>query len=281
MFEESPSPTFAPKNLPTEPVDMLANTDSLPSMSESPRMSDDALSAGVLKRKMENDPVMAPAQNQPMSSINYEVKNPVLGKILLGVGGLAVVGVLGFGSWTAYKHFFKKPVVADGNNSGNILPIITPTSTLNTPVIIETNTATSSTVVDSFVTTTLQDTSTTVNSDTILFGSSNDNDKDNLDNAREEQIGTNPNSADSDSDGLSDGDEVIFWKTNPLKPDTDGDSYVDGEEVKNGYNPLGPGKLINPAVPTTTTSSTFPTASTSLNTSTSVFSTSSATSTTR
>lgn len=57
---------------------------------------------------------------------------------------------------------------------------------------------------------------------------------------------TDPLKADTDGDGLSDRDEVITWKTDPLNPDTDGDGYTDGNEVKNGYNPLGPGKLLPP-----------------------------------
>jgi len=48
---------------------------------------------------------------------------------------------------------------------------------------------------------------------------------------------------DSDQDGLSDADELNVYGTNPLKSDTDGDGYLDGEEVKNGYNPLGEGRL--------------------------------------
>jgi hypothetical protein len=51
------------------------------------------------------------------------------------------------------------------------------------------------------------------------------------------------NDVDSDHDGLSDKEELALG-TNPTKADTDGDSYADGLEVKNGYNPLGPGKLI-------------------------------------
>ncbi len=57
---------------------------------------------------------------------------------------------------------------------------------------------------------------------------------------------TDPNKADTDGDGLSDRDEVITWKTDPNKADTDGDGFSDGSEVKNGYNPLGPGKLLPP-----------------------------------
>ena len=83
-----------------------------------------------------------------------------------------------------------------------------------------------------------------MNNDKILFGEAVDSDKDGLDDVREKELGTDAYNADTDSDGLSDGDEVIIWKTNPLNPDTDGDSYKDGQEVRNGYNPLGAGKLI-------------------------------------
>lgn len=48
---------------------------------------------------------------------------------------------------------------------------------------------------------------------------------------------------DSDNDGLTDYEEIFIYKTNPNKKDTDGDGYSDGDEVKNGYNPLGEGKM--------------------------------------
>ncbi len=54
---------------------------------------------------------------------------------------------------------------------------------------------------------------------------------------------TNPLNPDTDGDGLKDGEEILKYKTNPLNPDTDGDGYNDGKEVSNGYNPLGDGKL--------------------------------------
>ncbi len=50
---------------------------------------------------------------------------------------------------------------------------------------------------------------------------------------------------DSDNDGLSDKEEE-FYGTDKNNPDTDGDGYKDGAEVKNGYNPLGTGKLTMP-----------------------------------
>jgi len=55
---------------------------------------------------------------------------------------------------------------------------------------------------------------------------------------------TDPLKSDSDKDGLADGEEVLKYKTKPLVADTDGDGYSDGDEVKNNYNPLGSGRLI-------------------------------------
>ncbi len=66
-----------------------------------------------------------------------------------------------------------------------------------------------------------------------------DLDDDGLTNQEEKELGTDPKIADTDGDGLKDGDEVNVYRTNPLKADTDGDGLNDGEEV-NQYktNPL-------------------------------------------
>jgi len=82
--------------------------------------------------------------------------------------------------------------------------------------------------------------------DTILFGQPVDTDADGLDDNREKDLGTDPANWDTDGDQLSDGDEVIIWKTDPLNPDTDGDTFLDGEEIKSGYSPTGPGKIFEP-----------------------------------
>lgn len=50
---------------------------------------------------------------------------------------------------------------------------------------------------------------------------------------------------DSDSDGLSDWEEKVVYKTDPYNPDTDGDGVSDGDEVRAGRNPLGSGKIKN------------------------------------
>ena len=47
---------------------------------------------------------------------------------------------------------------------------------------------------------------------------------------------------DDDGDGLTLKEEYLYL-TNPLDPDTDKDGYNDGREVKNGYSPVGEGKL--------------------------------------
>ncbi len=78
-----------------------------------------------------------------------------------------------------------------------------------------------------------------------------DTDGDGLSDADERRYGTDPKKADTDGDGLSDGQEILRRGTDALKKDTDGDGFSDGDEIKNGYNPLGPGKL--PATTATTT----------------------------
>jgi hypothetical protein len=67
-----------------------------------------------------------------------------------------------------------------------------------------------------------------------------DPDRDGLTNLQEFQLGTNPINPDTDSDGLSDGDEVNKYHTNPLLADTDGDRIPDGIEIQTGTDPLDP-----------------------------------------
>lgn len=52
---------------------------------------------------------------------------------------------------------------------------------------------------------------------------------------------------DSDSDGLTDLEENLLYKTNPNLPDTDVDGFLDGNEVFHRYNPSGtaPGTLLD------------------------------------
>ena len=61
---------------------------------------------------------------------------------------------------------------------------------------------------------------------------SSDSDMDGLTLDQEKMIGTNPDKADSDDDGLIDGLEFNQYKTDPLNADSDGDGLNDNEEVK-------------------------------------------------
>lgn len=67
-----------------------------------------------------------------------------------------------------------------------------------------------------------------------------DSDNDGLSDEKEAMLGTNPNSNDTDGDGLFDLEEVEVWRTNPLSKDTDGDGYDDLAEINGGYDPLNP-----------------------------------------
>jgi hypothetical protein len=53
-------------------------------------------------------------------------------------------------------------------------------------------------------------------------------------------VHTNPLVSDTDSDGLFDREEVLIYGTNPLNNDTDGDGWSDIEEIQRGKNPNDP-----------------------------------------
>lgn len=61
-----------------------------------------------------------------------------------------------------------------------------------------------------------------------------DPDRDGASTCMERAVGTDPSVADTDHDGLSDGQELLTVKSNALMPDTDGDRIKDGAEVMLG-----------------------------------------------
>lgn len=67
---------------------------------------------------------------------------------------------------------------------------------------------------------------------------SDDEDADGLTRGEEDELNTDPVLADTDGDGLSDGDEVNTHGTLPLIDDTDGDGVADGDEIAAGTDPL-------------------------------------------
>jgi outer membrane protein OmpA-like peptidoglycan-associated protein len=66
-----------------------------------------------------------------------------------------------------------------------------------------------------------------------------DRDVDGLLNSQERELGTDPDKADTDGDGISDGTEVTVLKTDPRKADSDNDGIPDNEErLTTKTNPL-------------------------------------------
>lgn len=114
----------------------------------------------------------------------------------------------------------------------------------NTTTIPQPTTPTSDTVP-----TTIPD--TTIPNPAIIPTINPDQDGDGLSTEQETTLGTDPTIADTDGDGLFDGEESTAYQSDPLKSDTDGDTYSDGDEVRNGYSPIGPGRLYE--VPSDTT----------------------------
>lgn len=250
MFDDQTNKSNPPSNLPTEPADMFAGVESDDTSLDMPPKTPDALAAGLLKKKDYSAPTITSA---PMAAPSlYEVKQPILGKVLMFLIIILILGAIAFGSWFAYGKF-----IASKNIENNIQSTEQIQTTEEIPTVPAVEKVVSTVPTSTFVSTS-SDVTTNMNNDKILFGEAVDSDKDGLDDVRERELGTDPFNADTDKDGLNDGDEVIIWKTNPLNLDTDSDTYKDGDEIRNGYNPLGAGKLFNvPAgINTSTISST-------------------------
>jgi len=204
----SPSPLFS-----SMPADL------------SPDATSSALAAGILRPKapsVQNDEI--PTLGGAASSEQmYKVQGPSFIKnALVFLVVIVLVGVAIFGGYWAYGAFIKDKISAKPSSDS-----------------LE-----SKEDADTFIGQTEEATA----DEQILFGEIVDSDADGLDNEEERGIGTDAHNWDTDSDGLSDYDEVKVWKTDPFLADTDGDGYLDGSEVKSGYSPTGPGKIFE--VPT-------------------------------
>ena len=64
-----------------------------------------------------------------------------------------------------------------------------------------------------------------------------DSDEDGLTNGEEKDLGLDKDNADTDGDGLDDGAEIDAG-ADPLNADSDGDGLLDGEEIEYGADPL-------------------------------------------
>lgn len=257
MFDDNlKNPGAVPNNLPMdEPEDILSSAEKIANNS--------ALDAGVLKPKAEEKDIfsdlnsnqnnnqsgaifgeknMYPNQNDYLNNNDvYSIKEPIGSrKGLLWIIIFVVLFILIVGSVWIYFAFINKAEIVDSfpleNNleevDDNIVDVNNQNNILddNEQVIVNTEETLEKTEEEK--------------TDSVIFGNKIDTDNDGLDDVKEYEIGTDPLNWDTDGDGLSDGDEFLVWKTNLLKADTDSDGYSDGMEIKNGYNPLGEGRLF-------------------------------------
>ncbi len=284
MFDDNQSKSLGqpPQNLPLgEPEDIFAGHEPVSADPEPPALpvkveakenippiSETAISKGHLQPKPEPTLEAKPEQNLPIREHNfatpiaeappissssipplsppnttppiqkipneiYAVKEPKLGKLLFRVVAITIISLVILGvMWVVYSAVSGPSDEELANEEAN-------------------------TNIDDFFGTEnnnkQEQAPSTENSnkvkdidDTILFGQPVDTDADGLDDNREKDLGTDPANWDTDDDQLSDGDEVIIWKTDPLNPDSDGDTFLDGAEIKSGYSPTGPGKIFEP-----------------------------------
>jgi len=223
--------------------DIFAETDKAP-IAPAPSLSQPNSSAGQPMPPLSSFSKVA-------SHLESEAKNPAQVKLFrILVGAIVVLLIIAAGAYLIYAKFLTTKTTTIPTNNQIVTPV-KESPQVNTPVTPATTTPEANPGI-----------ATTAATSTAL-----DSDNDGLTDAEEKILGTNPNSPDTDADGLKDGDEVKVYKTNPLlmdsdndglsdyqevtvyktdpnKADTDGDTYLDGAEVNGGYNPNGAGKLI-------------------------------------
>jgi len=217
-----------PANLPTagqssgskEPEDILADVDIGESSFQGPSQPAD------LTPLPPSVPAAAKAEAQAPFFKRYQ---KVLVVVVIVVVGAAVLGAAG---WYGYNQFFgpqAEPSVETNQNdlntgqvpTANQEPEITNPDLTNQPSpdqAIVNNNAMPPTPIDT--------------------------DRDGLSDQEEALYGTAIDQVDTDADNLTDRDEVKVFKTDPNNADTDGDTYIDGDEVRAGYDPKGPGRLL-------------------------------------
>lgn len=270
-----------PPNLPTEkvPEDIFSNSEhegtsanennqTSEIVSQRPTQAKDSTSGGIafVNGQMTNAPSaldvgkIKPVQTQTHAEANTQVNKHLISteqtrgadaeiqesffsrhKVLLV--GLIVLIILIPVIWGGTTLFLRENypvspsvILKESETENTVSPqtteIIEPSVTPEKPSVLETATTTSETNV------------TTPESVEKKTTAQSDIDGDGLSEVEEVLFGTDVNKSDTDGDGLTDKEEINIWKTDPLKLDSDGDTFNDGQEIKNGYNPLGSGRLF-------------------------------------
>lgn len=153
----------------------------------------------------------------------------IIKMVVLAVVVLAGIGIVAAAGWYGYNTFIAPSEPLPVNTS----PVAQPTPPTPTPPVAPAAPQPPANI-----------NSATGSTEAPLTPPVRDSDRDGLSDEDERLYGTNIFKVDTDDDGLTDRDEVNVFKTDPNEPDTDGDGFLDGEEVRNGYDPKGPGQLL-------------------------------------
>lgn len=193
-----------------------------------------------------NPPVNAPDPELESRAVDNK-KYFIIGSIILGVALIILAGGYGYKYYVSLKAGENNKSLVENTQENQEPAAAAPTSTagavVDNIVAVATSTETAATTTNSGEIIATGTPTTTPETDPV------DSDADGLKDTEETRLGTSINNSDSDSDGLFDYEEVKTYKTDPLKSDSDNDGYSDGSEVRNGYNPLGEGKLFDTTDP--------------------------------
>lgn len=229
---------FEPQNQPTPPqpvedifnqtgrtaraIGVVPGATSRPALPPSPRVAGTAGASGPLP------------PSPPSSSADFETKEGIRPKPFI-IGGvvLLILALVILGIWFFFlRDTGAPPVDLDREEaSGTVESSATDPDDELPPVLTSEST-----------------TEPEPTTDSEEPSSSPDTDGDGLTDAEESALGTNPRTADTDGDQLFDKEERDVYGSDPLNPDSDGDGFIDGTEVRNGFNPVGSGRLFE--VPT-------------------------------
>ncbi|MBI5071694.1 hypothetical protein HZB93_02245 [Candidatus Falkowbacteria bacterium] len=206
-----------------EPEDMFSGVE--------PAKPEPLRPAGALSPTVPGRPGEVAQYGATPAEVGEETGGSPKKKMFLVIAAVVLILILGGGGYLAWQQFTAAPVspIPEVSNT-NLPPANVPVVNVNTPI---TNTPAEE------VPPAVLETAPVVPAPESL-----DTDGDGLSNAEEVTLGTDTTKADTDEDGLNDGLEVNVYFTDPLNPDTDGDGYLDGAEVTAGYNPKGPGRLL-------------------------------------
>ncbi len=204
----SPQSPVPPQVQPPVVEDMFARNDATQVSAASQGVSPMGSAGGL-------QPVM-PAGMPPMSEQElFGGRSFSWGRAVVIIISIVILIAIGIGAWFGFQYMMSQ------QKTETPAPVTTETPTPTPPSSPTQNPAEPTTPVEPVA---------------VIDG-----DSDGLSDAEEVQLGTNPERADTDIDGLIDRAEIQVYKTNPLKADTDGDGYTDGDEVINGFDPVLPG----------------------------------------